>query len=281
MDAHIISGRNHLHDHFDIPLHCPSNPAFLQVEHRTHIPLRTSKIEDVSLRLQSSSKSPNQKDRIGSMSWSSESSWGTSSSSNSTSSFSEKAGQYMDRSLLVWRACLTIPHALAILSSIYRLYRRTKTRQLWRDDYFAALSLILECLYFPTLWLPEDTRRRALVTTSWIAQVVCPLLIWFTRVSLAFSIARAIPPNQPMRCISICFAWFCGVVGTVVAIGSVITCARKSWDQTYPYQCPMPVASAIIRTCMDILSDVILIIIPFWAFWRRLMSETSEMPCKG
>ncbi|KAF9473410.1 hypothetical protein BDN70DRAFT_885860 [Pholiota conissans] len=202
--------------------------------------------------------------------------------SNSTSSLSTEAGQNLRRSLLIWRVCLTIPHAFAILSAIYRLYRRTKMRQLWRDDYFAAFSLVLECVYFPSLWLPVLASRRALVTTSWIAQVMCPLLVWFTRVSLALSIARAIPPNQPMRYASIWFAWFSAAVGIGFSVSGTIPCAHKDWQQNYPYQCRLSIVSVIIRVCMDIFSDTILIIIPFWAFWRRIkLPRTSRRLIKA
>ncbi|KAF9473412.1 hypothetical protein BDN70DRAFT_843503 [Pholiota conissans] len=201
---------------------------------------------------------------------------------NSASSLSAEAGQNLRRSLLVWRVCMTILHALAILSAMYRLYRRRKTRQLWRDDYFAALSLVLECVYFPSLWLPVLASRKALVAASWIAKVLSPSLLGFSRVSLAFSIARVIPPNQPMRYASIWFAWFSAIVGIVLSVSGAITCAHKDWQQSYPYQCRLPIASVIFRVCMDIFSDIVLIIIPFWAFWRRLkLPRTSRRLIKA
>ncbi|KAF9473407.1 hypothetical protein BDN70DRAFT_384130 [Pholiota conissans] len=208
------------------------------------------------------------------------SSWG--SASNLTRSLSTEASQNLQRCLLVWRVCLTILHSLAILSAIYRLYRRTKTRQLWRDDYFAALSLALECVYFPSLWLPVLASRKALVAASWISKVFSPLVVGFTRVSLAFSTARAIPPNQPMRYASIYFAWFCVIVGIGLSMRGAITCAQKGWQQSYPYQCRLSIASVVFRIGTDIFSDTILIIIPFWAFWRRLkLPRTSRRLIKA
>ncbi|KAF8202442.1 hypothetical protein BJ912DRAFT_920802 [Pholiota molesta] len=83
----------------------------------------------------------------------------------------EASDQDLGRSLLVWRACLTILHVLAILSAIYRLYRRTKTRQLWKDDYIAAFILLFDCVYFPSLWLQGASRHGLALTVE--NMVIC------------------------------------------------------------------------------------------------------------
>ncbi|KAF8956958.1 hypothetical protein BDZ97DRAFT_142368 [Flammula alnicola] len=191
----------------------------------------------------------------------------TANSNTSTQSIAELA-----RYFLIWRVCITLSHILAILSSLFRLYRRRKTRQLWWDDYFAMISLALDCLYFPTLWVRVVNARDAQVATSWVAQIVFPLLIWCTRISLALSIARAIPPQQSMRVTSIRFAYLFGAIGVALTIEVGIACGRNnaSWNQIFPYICPLSEGSAISRVSLDIFADASLIIIPFKAFWRQL-----------
>ena len=104
--------------------------------------------------------------------------------------------------------CLTPIHVLGILASVYRISRRFKTRQSALDDHAATLALILDLIFFPTLWLrngdaspvmpsagglsstvasggllgddlPADIETRiAQVVIGWIVQVVYPLLTW-------------------------------------------------------------------------------------------------------
>jgi len=49
---------------------------------------------------------------------------------------------------------LTLLHCLAIASAFFRLHRRKKTGQVDWDDYAAAFALVLNLIYFPTLWFP-------------------------------------------------------------------------------------------------------------------------------
>ena len=103
--------------------------------------------------------------------------------------------------------CLTAIHILGILASVYRISRRWKTRQSGLDDHTATLALILDLIFFPTLWLrngdssqevpsgglsttvagggllgdnlPADIETRiAQVVIGWLVQIVYPLLTW-------------------------------------------------------------------------------------------------------
>ena len=97
--------------------------------------------------------------------------------------------------------CLTPIHVLGILASIYRISRRCKTRQSALDDRAATFALILDLIFFPTLWLkngdapqevpsvslsttvgddlPADIETRiAQVVIGWVVQVIYPLLTW-------------------------------------------------------------------------------------------------------
>lgn len=101
--------------------------------------------------------------------------------------------------------CLTPIHVLGILTAVYRISRRYKTRQSGLDDFAATVALILDLIYFPTLWLANDAdqdlsssgmpvassaaddlglganivdTRAVQVAITWLVQIVCPLLTW-------------------------------------------------------------------------------------------------------
>ncbi|KAF8868352.1 hypothetical protein BD779DRAFT_1598222 [Infundibulicybe gibba] len=49
--------------------------------------------------------------------------------------------------------CLTLFHAIAALSTIFRLYHRVSIRQWWWDDTSVCLALIADCIYLASLWV--------------------------------------------------------------------------------------------------------------------------------
>ncbi|PPQ64368.1 hypothetical protein CVT24_008437 [Panaeolus cyanescens] len=185
---------------------------------------------------------------------------------------------------LTWQVCLTIVHMSAIASACFRLLRRKFTGRLWWDDAFAAVSLFLNFVYFPTLWMrkngpltpfilvrrPAESDRPRLVAASWMAQVVFPLVLWSTRTSLALSTARFIPTRHLLQWLSVILAclFICFGVGT--SIQSSIACGwdDTSWMHIPPFQCPVLEGAAIVRICLDIFADIAIIVLPACAFWH-------------
>ncbi|PPR02280.1 hypothetical protein CVT26_011699 [Gymnopilus dilepis] len=155
---------------------------------------------------------------------------------------------------------------------MFRIYRRRKTCQLWRDDYFALFALLWDCFFSTTLWIGASQSRVALIFNSWVAQITFVPLIWSTRISLAFSIARLIPSKQIMWTASIGLVYLCGGFCLGFLLHISILCAEDvdGWMQVAPYQCPLSSSIAIARLVADVLSDFALIILPISAFWHRL-----------
>ncbi|KAH9479302.1 hypothetical protein JR316_0007891 [Psilocybe cubensis] len=186
--------------------------------------------------------------------------------------------------LVVWRGSLTAAHILAILSCIFRLHRRKMTGQFWLDDWFALVAFIMECVFFPTLWLRGVSSRSTLIVTAWFAQLSFIPLIWSSRISLAYSITRVIPPHQKARKASIWLVYFFGIVCLVYLIQTAIECRQDygSWANNFPYQCPLSSTAAISRMIMDCIADGLLIAIPFCAFWRQMkLAQTSRRLIKA
>jgi len=51
---------------------------------------------------------------------------------------------------------LTVIHTIAFAFTVFRLTDRYRMRRLWWDDYWAALTLVLDIAYFAVLWIPID-----------------------------------------------------------------------------------------------------------------------------
>ncbi|KAF8159376.1 hypothetical protein B0H34DRAFT_655506, partial [Crassisporium funariophilum] len=197
---------------------------------------------------------------------------------------------------------LTFVHALAILSSIYRLYRRRKTRRIWWDDYVAMVAFAFDCFYFPTLWVrnvvPGVPNHQAVahnIALTWITNISYAVIIWSTRVSLSLSIARVIPPHQSMRTASLYLVCLFGCMGVAAVIQVCISCIviDKTWGNAYPYQCAATRNVAIFRfSCEyykiscgtyglnplnlgDLTADILLVAIPFVAFWRLRLKPVT------
>lgn len=66
---------------------------------------------------------------------------------------------------------ITILHAFAISTTSFRLLYRKHKRNLWWDDAWAALGLILDVVYLITWWFRSDTAGM-FSSTSLIAKAV-------------------------------------------------------------------------------------------------------------
>ncbi|KDR82010.1 hypothetical protein GALMADRAFT_240427 [Galerina marginata CBS 339.88] len=188
----------------------------------------------------------------------------------------------MNIELLVWRICLTLVHLFAIVSSFFRLYRHRKIDRIWWDDYFAAAAVALDIVFFPTLWLPElpaqtteNITGRVIVSqivSSWIVNIAFTTLLWCSRISLVLSIARFMPSKTLLykACIGLACLFF--ALSVALVCNNVFHClhTRQTWTKTPPFQCPISFAYFITMLCFDFVADLLLVLIPVFAFSNRL-----------
>ncbi|KAF8886298.1 hypothetical protein BD779DRAFT_1786546 [Infundibulicybe gibba] len=167
------------------------------------------------------------------------------------------------RSFLVWRICLTSFHAIAILSTIFRLYRRASTHRWWWDDTFACPALVADCIYLAALWdLPGLLYTPTTQTWALLLQTLpLTLLLCFVRVSLALSIARIFPSWQTTRRTIICVAIIIALAYSILAILLGISCGLPHVN------IPIP-RVALATICVDIISDSFLVAIPLTTLWN-------------
>ncbi|EDR08954.1 uncharacterized protein LACBIDRAFT_296577 [Laccaria bicolor S238N-H82] len=57
------------------------------------------------------------------------------------------------QSVLAWKITLTIFQAIAISSTLYRLWRRYRIQRLWWDDYVVVIPLVMDIVYTVTFCL--------------------------------------------------------------------------------------------------------------------------------
>ncbi|RDB23785.1 hypothetical protein Hypma_008905 [Hypsizygus marmoreus] len=77
--------------------------------------------------------------------------------------------------LATWRAVATPLHIVAIGSTAFRICHRHRKRQLWWDDYWAAISLCFDAIYMITPWLRDDEwgESTSLMCEDLIATELC------------------------------------------------------------------------------------------------------------
>ncbi|KAF8886299.1 hypothetical protein BD779DRAFT_1530620 [Infundibulicybe gibba] len=164
---------------------------------------------------------------------------------------------------VIWRICLTSLHAIAILSTIFRLYRRASTHRWWWDDTFACPALIADCIHLAALWALPGL-PHAPTTQTWallLGTLPLPLLLCFVRISLALSIARIFPSWQATRRIIICLA-----IAITLAYGTIAILFGISCGLSHVNVHIQKVALAMI--CVNVISDSFLVAIPLTTLWN-------------
>lgn len=81
---------------------------------------------------------------------------------------------------------ITTFHVLAILTTSWRLARRTRTHRLGWDDAFAALALALDLIVLVAVWARTDTPgvgplnqpKHVRIIAYWLATILFTVTLW-------------------------------------------------------------------------------------------------------
>ncbi|KAJ8088824.1 hypothetical protein PM082_014070 [Marasmius tenuissimus] len=189
------------------------------------------------------------------------------------------------------RAIITTLHSLAILLTIYRLFRRIRINRFWGDDWLAALALFLMGFYVAGDWIryskmksnghneSSDNSQYGVVLLR-INMSLSHAIVWCCRASHALSVSRILPPGR-RRTMSIVLAIFCLVAGSLYAILVQTLCTlNTTWTQGAPkgtryVKCKGRGALTIAAGTSDVLSNVFLVALPLHCLWR-----VSDLPPK-
>ncbi|PPQ96388.1 hypothetical protein CVT26_004990 [Gymnopilus dilepis] len=187
------------------------------------------------------------------------------------------------QSYTAWKVSLSILHAIAIGSTLYRLVHRFRIGRQWWDDYIAFLPLLLDPMYWMltlvrfthrVLDLTHTTQTFRVLNSFWLSLLPYLLIVWSTRVALALSLGRIFPVKHPAR------RWSYVLVGVMIVscIASILvsnlTCTYTSpllvlFEVTH---CDTGVGGFLIQTIflfvVNVFGDLLLVISPLIFFWR-------------
>ncbi|KAJ7364581.1 hypothetical protein DFH08DRAFT_839579 [Mycena albidolilacea] len=156
---------------------------------------------------------------------------------------------------------------IAMLTTLFRLRTRIRTRRFWLDDVWAIVALIFSIMLLVSMWLRTipSSSKHTLIVTYWILSFGFTSTLWASRMSVIFSVVRVIPHDSrsKLRKITNCFAAIFAVfwIGLMIQVASVCG-LDKSWYKLAKPQCHLGDGVAAFELTSDIFADVTLAILP-------------------
>ncbi|KAL0573521.1 hypothetical protein V5O48_008442 [Marasmius crinis-equi] len=182
------------------------------------------------------------------------------------------------------RVFITIIHSLAILITILRLARRIRIKRFSWDDGWAALAASLVVVYLILDWvkwaLVQD-RRTSMEAARYakedrtIISVVSALslgAIWSSRISLALSIARILPPSR-LRTSAVALSVGCGVMGCATLAEKMVVFNAPILQKEHIVQLRIIGTFQIVG---DVIASLVLLILPLYALWNSSSLPSTE-----
>ncbi|KDR69781.1 hypothetical protein GALMADRAFT_908596 [Galerina marginata CBS 339.88] len=195
------------------------------------------------------------------------------------------------QSYLGWKVSVIALHAIAIISTIYRLIHRFRLRQTWWDDYIVTIPLVVDVAFsslvaarFPTEDKPNDTISFSdeVYNSYWLTTLPCLIILWSTRTVLALSLARVFPCKHPARrwsFILVAFMVLSCIASIAVTIG---TCKQTSGllNQDAFKDCVKGLGGFPLKDIFliadDLVSDALLVISPIVMLWRLRLPRNEH-----
>ncbi|KAF8552135.1 hypothetical protein OG21DRAFT_1523977 [Imleria badia] len=189
----------------------------------------------------------------------------------------------------------TVFHALALILTSFRLWFRYHIRRLWWDDFWAALALLCDAVCMVTVWTltaPVDNEphsnaealrtnaqsRSVHIVSYWMSILFYTCSIWFARLSIIFSVVRIVPPARSVRVATFGAGGVITCLWAYVFTCKSVACAMNDeWYHAVVIECPVPKWVAVSEVCTDILSDVILVALPFCLLWRVKLPSNQRI----
>ncbi|TFK38024.1 hypothetical protein BDQ12DRAFT_579741, partial [Crucibulum laeve] len=155
-------------------------------------------------------------------------------------------------------------HSLGIISTVFRLAQRYRTRRLWWDDWWAFIAMTstigLMTVYLALPWAkivfgPISVYNR----TVWATLVLYTTALWSARLSVSVAIVRLLSPASLVRRTAIgasyCFAAF----WASLIVQKLFLCGAVSVSKPI---CPVPRSAAYLELAADISADLWLVLSP-------------------
>ncbi|KAL0576932.1 hypothetical protein V5O48_005039 [Marasmius crinis-equi] len=183
------------------------------------------------------------------------------------------------------RVFVTFFHALAILFTILRLTRRTRIRLLSWDDAWAAITLVLLIAHLTTRWIEwrsVNDRRATMDEATYIKQVIRMVsirtvlftaTIWASRISLALSVARILPPGR-LRTTAIVLSVACFLTGSIFLTAKVALLNNPRPDEVAQFEAVKWLV--VLQVAADVIASLLLLTLPLYTLWNTRSLPAPE-----
>ncbi|KAF8645546.1 hypothetical protein AX16_007747 [Volvariella volvacea WC 439] len=188
-------------------------------------------------------------------------------------------------SFAAWRGVSVTFHILAMLITTWRIIHRRKTRGLWWDDYWALFALILDIVYFSTVWIrtnpygpPIDQQDGVIL--FWMTAILFPSVVWAARASIAWSIIRFVPRQTSQRTRRALYCLLClfFLFWVALLLHKVVVCASDSeWHNNRAIQCYLGSSVGIITLVTDVIGDAGLLFSAIFVFYRGQLHSGQRL----
>ncbi|KAF8161608.1 hypothetical protein B0H34DRAFT_387015 [Crassisporium funariophilum] len=188
------------------------------------------------------------------------------------------------QSYLAWKISLSVLHALAIASGIYRLVHRFRVRKAGWDDYLVCIPVVLDIACIILFWFrfpaPPNigqmpSQLQQVLDSFWLSLAPYLAIIWSTRAVLALSMVRIFPPKHRARQISFILTYLMGGAWIATVVVTAFTCKRPSTPSLMAIETKMCLKSTgkfpvtnIFLFVVDFVGDILLIVAPLIFFWK-------------
>ncbi|KAF9047530.1 hypothetical protein BJ165DRAFT_1108195 [Panaeolus papilionaceus] len=189
------------------------------------------------------------------------------------------------QSYTAWEVGLTIVQVLAVSTTLFRLYHRIRERRMWFDDYVIVIPLLADCIGFGVQWERMKKRfppPRCIMESFWIMIVFFMTVLWISRMSLAFSIARLFP-RRPEKKFGVALGILC-LVCCLATLGiTAVTCRPKDHRPWYMMDARSCIRSGnghiiggLSLLSIEVGSDLILTGYPLFVLWRVRLPKSQR-----
>ncbi|KAJ7364587.1 hypothetical protein DFH08DRAFT_274963 [Mycena albidolilacea] len=167
---------------------------------------------------------------------------------------------------------------IAMLTTLFRLTVRVRTRKFWLDDAWVIVALSFSIILLVSMWLRTipGQSKYTLIVTYWLLSFGFTSTLWASRMSVIFSIIRLIPHQFLLRKITTGVAAVFAVFWLGLMIQVAHVCGKdKSWYKMTKPQCRLDHGVAVLELSTDVFADLALAIIPIILI-RNTMLPSSQ-----
>ncbi|KAF5326705.1 hypothetical protein D9619_004497 [Psilocybe cf. subviscida] len=186
------------------------------------------------------------------------------------------------QSYVAWRTCITVFHAVAILSTLIRIRTRYKSRQMWLDDYLVMIPMAADFVFCISPWaipsLTPDPRKTGYFDLDklWATLLLCYIIIWFSRICFMFSLARIFPPGNPTRSLIFALVFLFALLFSCAALLLAFHCEPFNSADRHCVKFLGPDPATKYTYAADAISDIIMIITPLAVLWRVKLPKLEK-----